>query len=217
MKKEKMSSGNKSNFLRKILSNTVVKNILVMIVIAFVLVLITLYALSIYTRHNHSAIVPELKGMQVQDAAAIVSTANLNYEVVDSIYQKDGVPGSILEQVPKGASKVKEGRTIYLTVQSVDEPSVAVPGLENASLRQSETSLRTLGFTNVTVEYIPSEYKDLVYSIESKGKRLKAGQKVPKSAPIIIKVGDGNNVSLIDNNGSLPADSITAGQIEDGF
>lgn len=213
-----MENEKKSNFLKKILSNVLVKNLLIMVVVALALVFVTLYALNIYTRHNHSAIVPELKGMQVQDAAAIVSAAKLNYEVVDSIYQSDGVPGSILEQIPKEASKVKEGRTIYLTIQSVNEPFVAVPDLENASLRQSETSLRTLGFTNVTIEYIPSEYRDLVYSIETKGKKLKAGQKIPKSSPIIIKVGDGNNIfSPTEEPDYLQPDSVSGVQIEEGF
>lgn len=216
-----MGNESKSNFLKKILSSGLIKNILIMIAVAFALLFVTLYALNIYTRHNHSAIVPGLKGMQVQDAAAIVSAAKLRYEVVDSIYRSDGVPGAILEQIPKEASKVKEGRTIYLTIQSVNEPLVAVPDLENASLRQSETSLRTLGFTNVTIEYIPSEYRDLVYSIEYKGQKLKAGQKIPKSSLITIKVGDGHDLFSphSEDNDSLqssnPENEIP--RIEDGF
>lgn len=217
MKKCKMGKENKSNFLKKILSSVLVKNILLMIVVGGAIVFITLYGLKIYTRHNHSAIVPELKGVQVQDAAAIVSAAKLNYEVVDSIYQDNGVPGAILEQIPKEASKVKEGRTIYLTIQSVNEPFVAIPDLENASLRQSETSLRTLGFNNVIIKYIPSEYKDLVYSIEYDGKALKAGQKIPKSSRITIKVGDGNSMFSSDDD-SLNADIEPENTpIEDNF
>jgi len=209
----------KSNLLKNFLSNVIVKNFLIMAVVGLVLVFITLYALKVYTRHNHSAIVPELKGMQVQDVAAIVSAAKLNYEVVDSIYQDDGIPGAILEQIPKEASKVKEGRTIYLTIQSVNEPFVAVPDMENASLRQSETTLRTLGFNNVRVEYIPSEYKDLVYSIEYDGKSLKAGQKIPKSSQITIKVGDGNSHGLFSDSDSLGIDDsgIEGIQIDDNF
>ncbi|HCO66723.1 MAG TPA: PASTA domain-containing protein [Dysgonomonas sp.] len=216
-----MGNENKSNFLTKILSNALIKNILIMAVLSLVLIFITLYILQVYTRHNHSAVVPELKGMQVSDAAAIVKAAKLDYEVVDSLYQDDGVPGAILEQIPKGASKVKEGRTIYLTIQSVNEPFVAVPDLENASLRQSETSLRTLGFNNITIEYIPSEYRDLVYSIEYDGKVLGAGQKIPKSSRITIKVGDGNSPfssgdSLDIDDGNIPPLDF-GGQIDDNF
>lgn len=216
MGKEK--SKNNSSLLKNILSNVLVKNFLFMAVISLILVFITLYALKIYTRHNHSAIVPELKGMQVQDVAAIIAAAKLNYEVVDSVYQDNGVPGAILEQIPKEASKVKEGRTIYLTIQSVNEPLVAVPDMENASLRQSETILRTLGFNNVRVEYIPSEYRDLVYSIESDGKSLNAGQKIPKSARITIKVGDGHGLIPMDGDSlAIGGYGVEGVQIEDNF
>jgi len=195
-----MGKENDSNFLKKIISNVYVKNIFLMAVVAAVLVGLTLLALNIYTRHNQTVTVPDLKGMQVQDAIAIMKSGDLDCEVVDSIYQEGGIPGSILEQIPSGNSNVKKGRTIYLTVQSKSEPLVAVPDLEDASLRQSQTLLGTLGFTNVSVLYIPSEYRDLVYSIEYKGVKLKAGQKIPKSAPITIKVGDG---------GASPSDSLS--------
>ncbi len=209
-----MGQENKSNILLKILSNIYVKNILIMGIVAIALIGLTLFALNIYTRHNESVNVPDLKGMQVQDANAIVSSSHLKYEVVDSVYQTGGVPGSILEQIPAGNSKVKKGRTIYLTVQSISEPLVAVPDLEDASLRQSQTLLSTLGFTNITVTYIPSEYRDLVYSIEYKGVKLKAGQKIPKSAPITIKVGDGGTSGM--SSDSLEEDTPVIG-IDESF
>lgn len=196
-----MGKENKSSFIKQVLSNIFVKNIVLMAIVSAILIGLTLFALNIYTRHNDTREVPDLKGMQVQDAAAIVSSANLKYEVVDSVYQKDGVPGAILEQIPKGKSKVKEGRTIYLTIQSVSEPLIAVPDLEDASLRQSETLLRTLGFTNINIEYIPSEYRGLVYSVEYRGNKLKAGEKIPKGSTLTLKVGDGG----LSN---MPTDSL---------
>lgn len=186
-----MGKGSNSNFL---FSNVYIKNILLMAIVSIALIGLILFFLNIYTRHNDSVNVPELKGMQIEDAKKVISSAHLRYEIIDSIYQTRGIPGSILEQIPSGNSRIKEGRTIYLTVQSISEPLVAVPDLEDASLRQSQTLLNALGFTNVTVEYIPSEYRDLVYSVECKGAKLKAGQKVSKSSPITIKVGDGGGI-----------------------
>jgi len=196
-----MGKENKSSFIKQLISNIYIRNIALMAIVAVVLLGLILLALNVYTRHNDSREVPDLKGMQVQDAAAIVLSSDLKYEVVDSIYQKDGIPGAILEQIPKGKSKVKEGRTIYLTVQSVNEPQIAIPDLVDASLRQSETLLRTLGFTNINIEYIPSEYQGLVYSVEYKGNKLVAGQKIPKGATLTLKVGDGNL-------SGMPTDSI---------
>lgn len=210
-----MGKEKKSNFLKKAIANIYVKNILLMCIVGVVLIGIALLSLNMYTRHNESVEVPDLKGIQIQDAKAMVSSSNLKCEVVDSIYQKDGVPGAILEQIPKGKSRVKEGRTIYLTVQSFNEPLVAIPDLEDASLRQSETLLTTLGFTNINVEYIPSEYRGLVYSVEYKGAKLKAGQKIPKGAKLTLKVGDGGTSDLDLSTDSVAESTSTVITTED--
>jgi beta-lactam-binding protein with PASTA domain len=203
-----------NKIVKYIMNNVYIKNILLMIAFLIVLIGISLLALNIYTKHNSTVRVPELKGMQAQDAFAITKSSKLNCEVVDSIYKEGGKPGSILEQIPHSNTKVKEGRTIYLTVQSYNEPMVAIPDLVDASLRQSETLLSTLGFTNVTIEYIPSEFRDLVYSVESRGIKLKAGQKLPKSTPITIKVGDGGG-SVSDS--LMMIEPNNASGIEDTF
>jgi len=184
----------KSNFFKKVITNIYVKNILLMILAVIALIGLILLILNTYTRHNQTVQVPDLKGLQVKDAKPLVSSANLKCEVVDSLYHKDGVPGAILEQIPAGGAKVKEGRTIYLTIQNLAVPMVAVPDLEDASLRQSQTLLSTLGFTDISVLYIPSEYQDLVYAVEYKGVKLKAGQKVPQGSPLTLRVGDGNSI-----------------------
>jgi len=39
---------------------------------------------------------------------------------VDSIYQRNAVPGAIIDQTPKAGNKVKQGRSIYITI--IQEP-----------------------------------------------------------------------------------------------
>lgn len=180
------------NFLKKAITNTYVRNIAAMILIAMVLIGITLFFVNKYTRHNEAIEVPDLKGLQIEDAAALISAKHLKYEIVDSLFQKNGVPGSILEQIPSGKSSVKHGRTIYLTVQARNEPLVAIPDLEDASLRQAETLLNALGITQINIVSVPSEFQDLVYGVEYKGAPLKGGQKIPKGSTVTLKVGNGN-------------------------
>lgn len=207
-----MGKESKKNIVIAILTNIYVRNIFLMAIILFALIGATLWWLNSYTRHNESVTVPELKGMQVQDIETLINSSHLKYEIVDSIYHEGGTPGAILEQIPVGNSKVKEGRTIYLTVQSINEPMVAIPDLEDASLRQAQTLLSTLGFTHVAIEYIPSEFRDLVYGIEHKGQKLKAGQKIPKNATITIKVGNGG-----DAPGSSDSLNYNEDNIEETF
>ncbi len=180
------------SFLKKIINNTYIRNIAAMIIIAIILIGITLFFVNQYTRHNEAIEVPDLKGLQVEDAAAMISAKNLRYEVVDSVFQKDGIPGAILEQIPSGKSSVKQGRTIYLTIQAKNEPLVAIPDLEDASLRQAETLLNALGITQINIVSVPSEFQDLVYGVEYKGSPLKGGQRIPKGSTVTLKVGNGN-------------------------
>lgn len=183
------------DFLKKLVANIYVRNIIAIIIMAFVLVAITLFCLNRYTRHNETIEVPDLKGLQVQDAASIVTSAHLRYEVVDSVYNEGGVPGAIVEQIPLAKSHVKEGRAIYLTIQAKNIQPVSVPDLENASLRQAEALLKGLGFDRITIEKVPSMYQDLVFGVTYKGVTLKAGQKIPKNSPLTLRVGDGSSSS----------------------
>lgn len=180
-----------ADLLKKIITNIYIRNIVLMLILALILVGVTLFCLNRYTRHNESIEVPDLKGLQVQDVASIVASSNLRYEVVDSVYNDNGVPGAIVEQIPLGKSHVKVGRTIYLTVQAKTEQLVSMPDLEDASLRQAEALLRALGFNRINIERVPSQYQDLVFGMLYRGTIVKAGQKVPKNSVITLRVGDG--------------------------
>lgn len=195
-----MGKDQKASFIKRLITNIYLRNILLMIVAFLFIIWGVLFCLKIYTRHNDTIEVPNLKGLQVQDAEAMIASSNLKYEVIDSIYQKEGTPGSILEQIPKEKSRVKEGRTIYLTIQAKNEPLVAIPDLEDASLRQAEALLSALGFSKVNVVSVPSEYQDLVFGVEYKGQTITAGQKVPKGSVLTIKVGDGSTGDLAEEH-----------------
>jgi len=187
---------------KKIIGNIYVRNLLLMVIVILAVVFGTLFWLKGYTRHDQKVTVPSLKGLQVEEASAIVHAANLNCEVVDSIYEKRGVPGSILEQVPVENSSVKEGRTVYLIVQAKAEQIVSVPDLADYSQRQAEALLNSLGFTNIKIEEVSSDYKGLVIAVEYKGIPLTGGQKIPKGSVLLMKVGDGSG-------GGDSADSIS--------
>lgn len=188
------------DFLKKFVSNIYIKNITLMLIVAALLIGLTLFSLNRYTRHNETIEVPDLTGLQIQDAASIIKAANLRYEVVDSVFQKGGTPGAILEQIPLSKSQVKDGRTIYLTIQAYSEPLVTIPDLEDASLRQAEALLNTLGIASINIVQVDSDYKDLVLGVEYKGTPLRAGQRIPKGSSITLKVGNGNGSSPISTD-----------------
>ena len=162
-----------------------------MVVILVVLVIITLFGLDKYTKHDEFIIVPNIKGLQEEEAAGILKSNQLTYQISDSIFLADGKPGAIIEQTPKEDLKVKKGRTIFLTVQAKEQQMVKMPSLQDYSQRQAEAQLNALGFTKITVKEAPSRYKGIVLAIEYNGKEVRADERIPKGAPLRMVIGSG--------------------------
>ena len=98
--------------------------------------------------------------------------------------------GAILEQKPAGGSKVKKGRSIYLTINTGEVPKITIPDIiDNSSFRQAEARLRALGFKLTEPEYIEGE-KDWIYGVKYNGKELTSGEKIPREAVLTLCVGD---------------------------
>lgn len=189
----------KENIISRLLKNIYVKNVLMMIGAFVGLVIIVLFLLNFYTKHNESITVPTVKGLQVQDAAGILESSDLRYEISDSIFQAEGAPGSIIEQIPKEQSKVKKGRTVFLVIKAKGVQLVSVPELKDYSRRQAEAQLASLGFNKVTIQEVPAAYKGLVISISYRGKQLTPNQKIPKGSPLVMTVGAGGYISEGDS------------------
>lgn len=152
-------------------------NLVAMIIVVIAIALGTLQWLDNYTRHGEAVVVPNVKGLPMRQAENEIYKQSLKAVAIDSSYVKGMPPGAILEQNPAGGSKVKEGRTVYLTINMDSAPKVSVPDImDNSSLRQAEAKLRALGFRVTEPEYISGE-KDWVYSVTYKGRTLNAGDK----------------------------------------
>ncbi len=179
---------NKKQVKKSIFSNSIIKNLLLIIVSGVVLVVLTLMFLHFYTRHGQYVVVPRLEGLQIEEANTILDAQGLQIEVIDSIYRSEAVPGAIIDQTPKAENRVKEGRSIYVSIYSKSPQQVAIPGLEDYSIRQATALLNSLGFTNLTIEEAPSEYSGLVMSVESRGRRLTPDELVPAGTPLKLIV-----------------------------
>lgn len=173
------------------LGNSIIKNILLIIATGIILLIATLVLLHIYTRQNKSVNVPQMKGLQLKEAKVLLKSQGLNFVVVDSLYDKDAIPGAIIEQVPIAKSRTKSGREVFLTIYSSNPPELAVPGLVDYSYRQAEALLISMGFEQLTIQEVPSEYKGLVKAIEYRGKKLQPEEKIPAGSPLTIIVGSG--------------------------
>lgn len=194
MKKDKLKS-----FFRKEDVRFVGWNVLAAVVLAVVLLSGLILWLQRYTEHGVEIEVPEVTGLYLEEAQAILQGQGLNCEVIDSTFSTKVPLGTIVEQTPPAQSKVKNGRAIYLIMNAQSKPKVMLPNLYDMSYRQAVSMLKGVGIVVEEIVYEPSEYKDLVLDVceargengESRGKSIEAGKLLEEGAKVVLVVGQG--------------------------
>ena len=179
--------------------NVYVRNLLLALAVVLLLVFIVLNWLDAYTKHGKEVVVPEVKGMQVAAASLFFKKATLNYIVIDSVFFKNQPVGSIIETVPPIGTRVKEGRTIYLTINSGTAHMLIVPAVKDISQRQALAMLTSVGFESVQVKLVPDAYRDLVLGLENRGSSLSPGDRIPADTPLTLLVSSGEGKVLPDS------------------
>ncbi|MDQ3051286.1 MAG: PASTA domain-containing protein [Bacteroidota bacterium] len=148
--------------------------------------------LGTYTKHGSSVSVPDVRGMQMDKLQSFLDNKNLRYQVADStIFDMTKPPGTVIEQDPRPNEKVKEHRTIYLSITRSTPPGVKIPDLEDNSLRQAEAILRSYGLIRGELIYKPDLAKNAVLEMQIDGKKVEKGEEVTKGTVIDLVLGDG--------------------------
>ena len=194
-------------FFKKVCNRFLLLNLLAMVVVVVLLCLGVGYGLDLYTHHGEGIEVPELKGMRYQKARLLLEEKGLNIVVSDSGYNKTLPADCILAQMPGHGQKVKEGHTIYVTVNSPSSPTFAIPDIvDNSSLREAEAKLTAMGFRLMPTQRVTGE-RDWVYGILCRGRRVSNGDRVPIDYPLTLMVGSGTydesaDVDYVDSGSS---------------
>lgn len=149
------------------------------------------FLLSLYTKHGDSISVPDLKNKSVADAVKTLNALNLVYKISDSVYAEKTKDNLVMDQSPKPNSKVKEMRTIYLTVSTTNPGKIKMPSLIDASLRQAQMVLESYGLKQGSIVYKHDIAKNAVLDQLLGGKSIKAGTTLTKGSRIDLVVGDG--------------------------
>lgn len=173
----------------KLTSPLVWGNLLAMFIVVVLLITGAWYFLAAYTYHGESIEVPEVIGHQEGDARYQLERLGLKAQVVDSAYNKEKPAGCILEQTPAPGRKVKNGREIFLTINTERTPTMVLPDIaDNSSLREAKAKLTAMGFKLGPVEYVAGD-ADWVYGVKSGGHNVYAGERVPADVPLVLQVG----------------------------
>jgi beta-lactam-binding protein with PASTA domain len=191
------------------------KSFLINIIILLVVILIIFGGisswLSSYTHHGESISVPDLRGQKMDRLESFLAEKHLQYKVIDSLFDLEKSPGTILEQDPAPDSKVKEGRTVYLTVNAQHPPDVKMPNLIDVSYRQAEAILLSFGLRVGQLTYKPDLAKNAVLDQRFKGATIKAGATIPKGSKIDLTLGDG--LGSVD----VPVPDLTGSTMEEAL
>ena len=179
-------------FFGKFASGFLWGNILAMVLVVVALAFGVKYGLDVYTRHGEGIEVPKVEGMVYQNARGLMEERGLYLVVTDSGYNKRLPANSILIQNPGPGMKVKQGHTIYVTVNSPSSPSFAIPDVvDNSSFREAEAKLTAIGFKLTPPQQVEGE-KDWVYGILCRGRRVSTGDRISIDSPLTLLVGNGH-------------------------
>ena len=178
-------------FWKESFAGFVLKRILLAITIFVALAWITLLIVDQYTRHGEFEVVPDLRGMYVEEAQLLLSNQDLYPQVIDSVYVRNKKLGTIIEQTPVPNSTVKKNRPIYIIINSRQVRKIPVPDVTDVSFRQADAMLKAIGLNVSGVDYKPSEYKDLVIDIKYRGRSIEPGARIPENSYLTLVVGSG--------------------------
>jgi eukaryotic-like serine/threonine-protein kinase len=166
-------------------------NLLVALLVGVGLILVALYSLNYFTDHDKVKKVPSTIGKKTEDAIKLIESNGFTVEVLDSLYLEAQPKNTVLKQSPEPDAVVKNGRTIYLTINRSQPPIVEFPNMVGFSKRNAIMYLNTLGLKMGDTTFKPDIAKDAVLEQWYKGQPLKPGTKLFMGSTIDFVLGAG--------------------------
>ena len=178
--------------LKYLFSKLFLKTSFRIIITALLFFLILVLFLRLNTRHGDFIVVPYLIGKNIQEFESELNKLDLQYIISDSgNYNPEFKINSVLDQLPKANSKVKQGRKIYLTLNASDYEMVEIPKITRITVRQAKKTIESLGFIFGEIEYVEDIARDEVISISHDGNELNEGDFLKRTSVIDFKLGNG--------------------------
>lgn len=179
------------NFIQFITTRRFLKHLAYSILLFIVIAWITLIILQMYTRHDQVAITPKYVGLMMDQVNSLESSKTFELIIVDSIYDYTRKPGSVISQDPLPDTKVKPGRSIYLSLVSYMPEQVSMPALIDLSLRRAKALLQTYGLKLGNIRVIPDIAENAVLKVTVNGRIVTPGTPIHKGSVVDLIIGSG--------------------------
>jgi beta-lactam-binding protein with PASTA domain len=141
--------------------------------------------------------VPELKGMKIENAIELLESKGLDYQI-DSVFQIDIAPGTVVQQDPEPNTNVKTNRTIYLTIITTQTPTVSLPDIVDKTFLEVQAILNGASLKVGDTIYRSDIARDRVLDVLFAGQSIRTGEAIPKGSRINLVLGDGKGSYEVD-------------------
>jgi len=186
------------SMLKSLFNWKVLLNLVIAIGVFAGLVWLTFRWLEHHTNHGQEIPVPNIVNKSIHDAVKILDDTGLEYEVDSANYNPKYRPFQVLQVYPAPGSRVKDGRTVHLTVNPRTWAPIAVPDVINKYSGLAFQRLDQVGLKIGDTIYEPSIQKDALLRILYKGNAVNPGARLPRFSIIDVVVGSGpmRNISI---------------------
>lgn len=179
------------DFLKFLISKTFLKQLGLAVAIGLVLLLSTLVGLKIYTHHGQAIHVPDLSGLTPDEVDDVISSRDLRFEIVDSVYSQEMPRGTVIKQNPTANSIVKKNRKVFLTMNAVNPEMISMPRLVGLSIRQARLALQNAGLVLGDISYRPDYAINNVLQQMHADSVISEGTSIRKGGTIDLELGMG--------------------------
>ncbi|GAA4460404.1 hypothetical protein GCM10023093_02980 [Nemorincola caseinilytica] len=176
--------------MKEKLKNSFLLNLAVVLVSCVLLYILFFASLHCVTNHGKEVLTPDVRGKRADSAIKILK--DLKFDVaIDSTYEPAFRPMSVLKQVPDTGSLVKEGRTIFLTVNMLTPPRIPMPNIKDLSYRSAEMILRNNKLMVGDTTYRADIAMGAILEASYEGKPIAAGALITQGSKIDLVIGNG--------------------------
>ena len=171
------------------LGNWIVKNLIWAVVFIVGLLVVVNIFLSVVTQHGKEISVPDFTNMTFSEAGYTAAHAGVKVQVVASVYVRRMQRGAVFSQNPVAGSKVKKGRRVLLTINTIVPKQVTMPHLVGYSMRQAKAELASRGLALGRLIYVSDIATNNVLRQLYRNREIQQGASVESGAAIDLVVG----------------------------
>jgi len=141
-----------------------------------------------YVGYDNEHYLPDVRGNYLQRAKYTLTSLGFKSDVITIPFSDNNLPGTVVKMSPRSFTKVKEGRTINLTIAGHRE-DIIIPDYTAQSLRNARINASRQGLVVDTVMY---EFNTTIKDGHISFQVPRAGHIVKSGANISFGVSKGN-------------------------